>query len=172
MKFFVVSDIHGDSYWAAKAVETFEAEHADRLVLLGDILYHGPRNDLPGHYAPKDVIGILNPLADKILAVRGNCEAEVDQMVLRFPCMADYIYIVSGEVPFFITHGHLYSPDRLPPLLTPGSVFISGHTHVTEDLMRDGIRFMNPGSPSIPKENSRPSYIIIEDGQARLKEFD
>lgn len=171
MKFLVVSDIHGDKLWAQRAVDAMKEENADRLVILGDILYHGPRNDLPDNYLPKQVIEILNPHADKILAVRGNCEAEVDQMVLKFPCMADYIYIVSGETPFFLTHGHLYSPDNLPALLSEGSVFVSGHTHVTKDYVKDGIRFMNPGSPSIPKENSRPSYIVIEDGNATLKEF-
>lgn len=171
MKFLVVSDLHGDEYWAAKAAEAFRGEGADRLVLLGDILYHGPRNDLPGNYAPKKVIEILNPLADKILAVRGNCEAEVDQMVLKFPVMADYMYIVSGDVPFFMTHGHLYSPDNMPPAVTEGSVFVSGHTHITYDYIKDGVRFMNPGSPSIPKEGSKPSYIVIEDGKAELKEF-
>ncbi len=171
MKFFVVSDIHGDSFWAQKAVDAMKAENADRLVLLGDILYHGPRNDLPAHYEPKKVIEILNPLADKILAVRGNCEAEVDQMVLKFPCMADYIYLVSGDTPFFLTHGHIYSPEKLPAVLSEGSVFISGHTHVTKDYVVGKIRFMNPGSPSIPKENSIPSYIVIDDGDAVLKEF-
>lgn len=171
MKFFVVSDIHGDALWAQRAVEAFREEKADRLVLLGDILYHGPRNDLPPHYEPKKVIEIFNGYADRILAVRGNCEAEVDQMVLKFPCMADYMYLVSGDVPFFITHGHLYSPDSLPPAVGKGTVFISGHTHVTKDYEKDGVRIMNPGSPSIPKENSKPSYIIIEDGNAVLKEF-
>ena len=172
MRFLVVSDIHGDSYWAQRTITLFEKINADRLILLGDILYHGPRNDLPPHYDPKKVIGIFNQYADRILAVRGNCEAEVDQMVLKFPVMADYMYLVSGDTSFFITHGHLYSPESLPPAVGKGSVFISGHTHVTRDYEKDGVRFMNPGSPSIPKENSRPSYIIIEDGQARLKEFD
>ena len=172
MRFLVVSDLHGDEFWAGRAAEALREEEADRLVLLGDILYHGPRNDLPEHYAPKKVIEILNPLSDRILAVRGNCEAEVDQMVLNFPVMADYMYIVSGDVPFFVTHGHLYNPESLPPVITPGSVFISGHTHVTYDYLKDGIRFMNPGSPSIPKMGSKPSYIVIEDGNAVLKEFD
>ena len=171
MRYIVVSDIHGDEYWAGRIVKAMADENAGRLVILGDILYHGPRNDLPKDYAPKKVIEILNPLADKILAVRGNCEAEVDQMVLKFPCMADYIYLVSGDVPFFLTHGHKYNADALPAVVSEGSVFISGHTHVTEDYVKDGIRFMNPGSPSIPKEDSRPSYIIIEDGKAELKEF-
>ncbi len=171
MRFLVVSDIHGDSYWAQRAVDAFKAESADRLVLLGDILYHGPRNDLPAHYEPKKVISILNELADKIICVRGNCEAEVDQMVLKFPCMADYVYLVSGDVPFFLTHGHTYNSDNLPAFVSEGTVFVSGHTHITQDLVIDGIRFMNPGSPSIPKEGSIPSYIVIEDGNAVLKEF-
>lgn len=171
MKFFVVSDIHGDSYWAKKAVDTYVSEGADRLVLLGDILYHGPRNDLPENYNPKKVIEILNGYADKIIAVRGNCEAEVDQMVLKFPCMADYAYIVSGDKMFFLTHGHLYDKATLASYISDGTTVLSGHTHITVDETRDGIRFMNPGSPSIPKEGSKPSYIVIEDGRAELKEF-
>ncbi|MBQ7274605.1 MAG: phosphodiesterase [Clostridiales bacterium] len=171
MKFFVVSDIHGDSYWAQRAVDTFVSEGADRLVLLGDILYHGPRNDLPENYNPKKVIEIFNGYADRILAVRGNCEAEVDQMVLKFPCMADYAYIVSGETVFFATHGHIYNEQTLQAYISKGTVVLSGHTHVTVDEVRNGIRYMNPGSPSIPKEGSKPSYIVIDDGQAVLKEF-
>ena len=171
MKFFVVSDIHGDSYWAQRAVDTFVSEGADRLVLLGDILYHGPRNDLPENYNPKKVIEIFNGYADRILAVRGNCEAEVDQMVLKFPCMADYAYIVSGENVFFATHGHIYNEQTLQAYISKGTVVLSGHTHVTVDEVRNGIRYMNPGSPSIPKEGSKPSYIVIEDGHAKLKEF-
>ena len=171
MKFLVVSDIHGDSYWAERVIRLMQSECADRLVMLGDILYHGPRNDLPAHYEPKRVIEILNEYKDKILAVRGNCEAEVDQMVLGFPVMADYIYVVSGTTPFFLTHGHTYNEDNLPALISEGTVFISGHTHVTKDIVKNGIRFMNPGSPSIPKDGSKPSYVIIEDGQATLKEF-
>ena len=172
MKFLVVSDIHGDSYWAERVAGLMHKEQADRLVILGDILYHGPRNDLPSHYEPKKVIEILNNISDRILAVRGNCEAEVDQMVLKFPVMADYIYLVSGQTTFFFTHGHIYNEDSLPALIAEGTVFVSGHTHVTKDVIKNGIRFMNPGSPSIPKEGCKPSYIIIEDGKAELKEFD
>ena len=171
MRFFVVSDIHGDCYWAGKAIEAFRREDADRMILLGDILYHGPRNDLPENYDPKKVIGMLNGIADKIIAVRGNCDTEVDQMVLKFPIMADYIYLVSGDTVFFITHGHHYGPDNVPAGLTEGTVLLSGHTHVVTDYVKDGIRFLNPGSPSIPKQDTKPSYIIIEDGDVKVKRF-
>ena len=168
MKIFVASDIHGDAEVCEKVIRKYREEKADKLLLLGDLLYHGPRNDLPSGYAPKKTIKLLNNIKDEILAVRGNCDTEVDQMVLQFPIMADYIYIISGEVPVFATHGHHFSPDNLPAL-AKGSVFLSGHTHITVDEMRDGIRIMNPGSPSIPKADSVPSYIIIEDGELTLK---
>ena len=177
MKYLVASDLHGDSYWTERVIEAFKNENADRLVLLGDILYHGPRNDLPAHYDPKKVISLLNPMASSILAVRGNCDAEVDQMVLKFPIMSDYIYLVSGDKTFFATHGHTINPEKLPVFLPEGAVLLAGHTHVTADkeiaVAETGAsyRYMNPGSPSIPKENSTPSYILIEDGSAVLKPF-
>lgn len=175
MRFLVASDLHGDSYWTERVIEAFRNENADRLVLLGDILYHGPRNDLPEHYEPKKVISLLNPLASSILAVRGNCDTEVDQMVLNFPILADYIYLVSGKTTFFVTHGHNYGPDRLPVSMPADSVLLAGHTHVvcdkevTDSNTGLSVRYMNPGSPSIPKEGSVPSYILIEDGNAVIK---
>lgn len=172
MKYMAASDIHGDFYWATRVVEAFEKENADRLVLLGDILYHGPRNDLPASYAPKKVIPLLNGISDKIIAVRGNCDAEVDQMVLDFPITADYEQIESGGKVFFLSHGHIYMPGKFPEGMPEDAVFLSGHTHVVKDEIVDGIRCMNPGSPSIPKENSAPSYIIIDGGEALLKKFD
>jgi len=171
MKIMVASDIHGDFSWAQKVIDKFEELEADKLLLLGDILYHGPRNDLPADYAPKKVIELLNSYADRILCVRGNCDTEVDQMVLKFPIMADYIYLVSGQTVFFATHGHHYNPDNLPPCLGDGDVLLCGHTHVACDEMREGFRYMNPGSPSIPKEGTPPSYIVIEDGKAELFAF-
>ena len=171
MRYMVASDIHGDFYWASRVTETFEKERADRLVLLGDILYHGPRNDLPEGYAPKKVIPLLNGMADRIIAVRGNCDAEVDQMVLDFPIMADYKQIGSGGRTFVLSHGHIYMPGKFPEDMPEGAVFLSGHTHVVKDMIVGGVRCMNPGSPSIPKENSAPSYIIIDDGEALLKKF-
>ena len=163
MKLVIASDIHGSAHWCGKLMEIIEAEQPDKLILLGDLLYHGPRNDLPQDYAPKQVIPMLSQYADRILAVRGNCEAEVDQMVLPFPCMSDYAVLAADGFTFYLTHGHLHTPDKLPPL-TPGTVFLSGHTHVKLDEIRQGIRCLNPGSVSIPKDGSH-SCIVYENGQ-------
>ena len=176
MKFFVASDIHGDSYWAKRVIDAFIVSKADKLVLLGDILYHGPRNDLPSHYEPKKVIELFNAIADKIIAVRGNCDTEVDQMVLKFLIMADYIYLVDEGQVFLVTHGHIYNPYDKPEAMPDGGTLLMGHTHVAKDIMfkaEDGktFRYMNPGSPSIPKEDTKPSYIIIENGKAELVSF-
>ena len=162
MKLLIASDIHGSAFWCEKLMNIMKREKPDKLILLGDLLYHGPRNDLPEGYAPKQVISMLNDHADKILAVRGNCEAEVDQMVLSFPCMAEYFQIPVDGVLFYLTHGHHKSPDRLPSL-SEGSVFLSGHTHVKMNEVRQGIRCLNPGSVSIPKDGSH-SCLLYEDG--------
>ena len=166
MKLLIASDIHGSAYWCRKLMELIDAENPDKVILLGDLLYHGPRNDLPKEYCPKEVIPMLSSLKEKILAVRGNCEAEVDQMVLPFPCMADYAMVETGEQTFYLTHGHLHGPDKLP-VLQAGTVFLSGHTHIKIDQMVDGIRCLNPGSVSIPKDGSN-SCLIYEDGQFRF----
>ena len=163
MKLIVASDIHGSAYWCGKLLELVEREQPDKLILLGDLLYHGPRNDLPRDYAPKAVIPMLSGLKDRIIAVRGNCEAEVDQMVLPFPCMADYAQLLAEGTLFHLTHGHHQSPEALPPL-PEGSVFLSGHTHVKRDEIIGGIRCLNPGSVSIPKDGSN-SCLIFEDGK-------
>ncbi|MBR4291210.1 MAG: phosphodiesterase [Oscillospiraceae bacterium] len=166
MKLLIASDIHGSAYWCRKLMEMIEAEQPDRVVLLGDLLYHGPRNDLPREYAPKEVIPMLSSIKEKILAVRGNCEAEVDQMVLPFPCMADYAMIEADGQTVYLTHGHLHSPEKLPPL-QPGSIFLSGHTHIKLDKTVDGIRCLNPGSVSIPKDGSH-SLLVWEKGEFRF----
>lgn len=166
MKLLIASDIHGSAYWCRKLMETIESEQPDRIILLGDLLYHGPRNDLPKDYAPKEVIPMLSSLKEKILAVRGNCEAEVDQMVLPFPCMADYALLEADGLTFYLTHGHLHNPDRLPPL-QPGTVFLSGHTHIKMDEIRNGVRCLNPGSVSIPKDGSH-SFLICDNGTFRF----
>ena len=163
MKLLIASDIHGSAYWCGKLLELARQEQPDKLVLLGDILYHGPRNDLPREYAPKKVIPMLSDWADKILCVRGNCEAEVDQMVLPFPCMATYSQLLVDGKTFFLTHGHHYHPDALPTL-REGDVFLYGHTHVKLDEMSQNIRCLNPGSVSIPKDGSH-SCLIYENGE-------
>ena len=166
MKLIIASDIHGSAYWCRALMAVAEREQPDKLVLLGDLLYHGPRNDLPREYAPKAVIPMLSDWKDRILAVRGNCEAEVDQMVLPFPCMADYALLELDGVTCYLTHGHHFGPDALPPL-TPGSILLSGHTHVKMDELRGGIRCLNPGSVSIPKDGSH-SFLIFENGEFRF----
>ena len=166
MKLVIASDIHGSAYWCGRLCELIEQENPDRIVLLGALLYHGPRNDLPRDYAPKQVIPMLSALKEKILAVRGNCEAEVDQMVLPFHCMADYALLDCGGISMYLTHGHHANPDALPPL-PEGSVFLSGHTHVKLDKIVDGVRCLNPGSVSIPKDGSH-SCIIFENGEFRF----
>ena len=171
MKLMFASDIHGSAYYCRKMLEAYRMEKAERLVLLGDILYHGPRNDLPREYAPKEVIAMLNPLKEEIYAVRGNCEAEVDQMVLEFPVLADYSLILADKVCFYATHGHVYNEKHLPPLKN-GDVLIHGHTHVLRAEEKDGYFLLNPGSISIPKEGNPPSYGIYEDGVFTIKGFD
>ena len=160
MKLIIASDIHGSAFWCQKLMEIIEEKDPDKVILLGDLLYHGPRNDLPKDYAPKQVIPMLSSLKEKIIAVRGNCEAEVDQMVLPFPCLADYAQLLIDGKTFYLSHGHHASPDNLPPL-EAGSIFLSGHTHVKLDEVRNGIRCLNPGSVSIPKDGSH-SILIYE----------
>ena len=163
MKLLIASDIHGSAYWCGRLMEAVDREQPDKLILLGDLLYHGPRNDLPRDYAPKQVIEMLSARKEKIMAVRGNCEAEVDQMVLPFPCMADYGAILQEDKTIYLTHGHLWNPEKLPPLES-GSIFLSGHTHVKMDKMVGGVRCLNPGSVSIPKDGSN-SYLLYENGE-------
>lgn len=172
MKYFVISDIHGSSLYLDKALKAFDLEQADQILILGDILYHGPRNDLPLGYAPKEVISMLNPLKEKIIAVRGNCEAEVDQMVLDFSCMDDYKIIDLGFKKIFMTHGHLYNINKMPPI-EKGDILLHGHTHIPAwtKYGNDNL-YLNPGSITIPKENSKHSYMIIEDHKVSWKDLD
>ena len=158
MKLVIASDIHGSAFWCRKLLEVIEEVQPERILLLGDLLYHGPRNDLPRDYAPKQVIPMLSRYTDRILCVRGNCEAEVDQMVLPFPCMADCALFSADGLTMYLTHGHHHNPDNLPPLAA-GSVFLSGHTHVKLDTEKNGIRCLNPGSVSIPKDGSHSCIV-------------
>lgn len=175
MKLVVASDIHGSALWCGRLMERIEAESPDKVVLLGDLLYHGPRNDLPMGYAPKQVFAMLNGIADSVVAVRGNCEAEVDQMVLEFPCMADYAIVMDGTRQLWCTHGHLWGPENLPPM-PDGSVFLYGHTHVkcNEQVANPhgegSIQLLNPGSVSIPKDGMN-SYAVYEGGAFELREL-
>lgn len=172
MKWMIASDLHGSAYYCRKMLEAFEREGADRLFLLGDLLYHGPRNDLPREYAPKEVIPLLNGKKEKLLCVRGNCDAEVDQMVLEFPVLADYAVLPVGQRLIYATHGHIYHVKNLPPL-APGDVLLHGHTHVpawTE--FGQGNLYLNPGSVSIPKENSPHSYMTLEGNTIQWKELE
>ncbi len=167
----MASDIHGSSLWCGGLLEAFGREEPDRLLLLGDILYHGPRNDLPEGYDPKAVIAQLSGIKERILAVRGNCDTEVDQMVLPFPIMADYCIILLAGLAVYATHGHRFNPDSPPPL-AKGDVLLYGHTHVPACEERDGILYMNPGSVSIPKENSPRGYMMLEDSAFSWKTLD
>ncbi len=171
MKLMIASDIHGSSYYCRKMVETYVKEKADKLILLGDILYHGPRNDLPREYAPKEVLSLLNGIKEEILCVRGNCDTEVDQMVLEFPIMADYAILYSENRMIYATHGHKYNEDSLPPLKN-GDILMNGHTHVPKFVEYKDYIYINPGSVSIPKENSPNSYMILEEGAFIWKELE
>lgn len=172
MKLMFASDIHGSFYYADKTVRAYKNEKAEKLILLGDILYHGPRNDLPKDYEPKKVIALLNDIKDEILAVRGNCEAEVDQMVLDFPVMADYCTMFVNGRMWFITHGHKYNTSN-PPMLKKGDLLIHGHTHIQAvEEQKEGYIYINPGSVSIPKNGNKNSYMIYEDGKFQIKDFD
>lgn len=171
MKFLIASDLHGSAYYTRLLTEAFSREGADRLILLGDILYHGPRNDLPRDYAPKEVAALLAPLKDRILCVRGNCDAEVDQMVLPFPILADYAVMPVGERLCYLTHGHVYN-DKNPPPLAPGDILLHGHTHVPVCREETAYVCMNPGSTSIPKDGSWHGYMTLENGLFRWKDFD
>ena len=171
MKLMIASDLHGSAYYTRKLLDSYEKEQPDKLILLGDILYHGPRNDLPRDYAPKEVIAMLNPLAHKILCVRGNCEAEVDQMVLDFPVLADYAVLFEQGKTIYVTHGHLFSEDK-PPKLSAGDVLLCGHTHVPKCAEHDGWWYLNPGSVSIPKNNSWHGYMTLEEGSFLWKDLD
>ena len=163
MKLMIASDIHGSAFYCRELLAAFEREQADKLLLLGDILYHGPRNDLPKEYAPKEVIALLNAMKNKILCVRGNCDTEVDQMVLEFPILADYCVLYAEGRMIYATHGHSFSMQSLPPLQT-GDILLHGHTHIPAwvEFGEDNL-YLNPGSVSIPKEGSSHSYMVLED---------
>ena len=170
MKLLIASDIHGSALYCRQLLDAADREQPDRILLLGDLLYHGPRNDLPDGYAPKEVISLLNDRRAQLFCVRGNCEAEVDGMVLEFPVLADYALLCDGKVSFFATHGHLYNAQNPPPLKT-GDILLCGHTHVPAFEKHGNFTYINPGSVSIPKENSSRGVIIYENGVFTRKDL-
>jgi len=171
MRFMIASDIHGSAYYCKKLLEAYKKEKAERLFLLGDILYHGPRNDLPREYNPRAVISMLNEMKEEILCIRGNCDTEVDQMVLEFPILADYAVLPIGERLLYATHGHVYNKEN-PPKMKKGDILLNGHFHVPAFEALEHFLYMNPGSVSIPKENSDHSYMILEDNTFIWKNLD
>lgn len=170
MKLMIASDIHGSSYYCRKMIEAYHREEADRLLLLGDLLYHGPRNDLPRDYNPKEVISMLNAIKNELLCVRGNCDTEVDQMVLDFPILAEYCLLELDGRTIFATHGHNFNPDNLP-MLKEGDILLNGHTHIPANQNMGTYIYMNPGSISIPKEGSAHGYMIY-DGKFSWRSLD
>ena len=170
MKLLIASDLHGSAHYTELLLAQYAREQAERLVLLGDILYHGPRNDLPERYAPKEVIAMLNPLAKQILCVRGNCDCEVDQMVLSFPVLADYGFLLLDGRTVYLTHGHVINKDKPLPF-AEGDILLHGHTHVPACEDCGGFWYLNPGSVSIPKNNTPHSYMTYENGVFQWKDL-
>lgn len=171
MKLMFASDIHGSAIWCERLLSAYRREGAERLCLLGDILYHGPRNDLPEGHDPKRVIALLNSVKDELLCVRGNCDTEVDQMVLEFPVLAEYALILADGRTFFLSHGHHHNPENLPPLKT-GDVLINGHTHILSAGMVNGIHCLNDGSVSLPKMGNPRSYMVYENSEFIIRTMD
>ena len=172
MKLLICSDIHGDLDSTERVLRAYETEGADKLVILGDILYHGPRNDLPPTYAPKKVISLLNDNREKILAIRGNCDTEVDQMVLSFPILADYAYLYLDGLSVLVTHGHNFNTQNPPPMRA-GEILLHGHTHIIAcDAFGDGNYYLNPGSAALPKCDNPRSYMTYENRTFTVKDFD
>ena len=163
MKIIFASDIHGSAHWAKELLDVFHHENADKLVLLGDLLYHGPRNDFPDDYSPKKVFTMLNEIKDKILCVRGNCESEVDQMVLEFPIISEHSTVFADGIALHMTHGHKYNPQNPLPA-KKGDVVLFGHIHLVVDEVVGGVRYINPGSISIPKDDNGHGYMLFENG--------
>lgn len=171
MKLVFVSDIHGSLYYAKKGVEAFEKENGDQLILLGDEMNHAPKNPFPKEYNPLEVANVLNKYKNKIIAVRGNCDSEVDQMLLEFPMMADYAILYVEGRRIFVTHGHIYNENILPPLAL-GDVLIHGHTHLPVAKKLGDNYILNPGSCAIPFENHPNTYGVLENDTFYIKTFD
>ena len=163
MKIVIASDLHGSAKYTEELLSFYKNQSAEKLILLGDLLYHGPRNALPDGYDCKSTAELLNSFSDEIIAVRGNCDSEVDQMLLDFPMLSDYAVIFDGKTEMFATHGHIYNKDKLPPLKDE-TVLLNGHFHVNELSRNEKFFYVNPGSVSIPKRNMIRSCVVYENG--------
>ncbi len=170
MKLMIASDLHGSAFYCRQLLEAFDREQADKLLLLGDLLYHGPRNPLPEGYDPKAVAALLNARKQQILCVRGNCDGEVDQMMLEFPILAEYCLLSIGKRMVFATHGHHFHENNLP-MLQQGDVLLHGHTHVPALEDQGTYFYANPGSVTLPKQESIRGYLLLEDGVFTLKDL-
>ena len=171
MKYLVCSDIHGSSYYLEKLLNIFNSDNYDKLIILGDVLYHGPRNDLPHMYDCKKVIGMLNNIKDKIICVKGNCDSEVDQMVLDF-MINDYYFFDYNNRRIHLTHGHVYNYDRPFPFMNENDILFYGHFHIPFIMEKDNVLFINPGSISLPKQNSKHSFICLEEDSIKIKDLE
>lgn len=170
MKIFLISDIHGSVFYLKEALKRYKEEAADYIVILGDELYHGARNPLPEQYNPQETAKLLNEYADRIIAVRGNCDSEVDELVLNYPIMSTYSTILYRGRRLFLTHGHIYNEDNLPPL-SKGDVFMYGHIHIPIAKKHEGLYIINPGSITFPKNGSVNSYAILEVDRITIKDL-
>ena len=170
-KFIIASDIHGSAYWCEKLLQVMREENA-KLILLGDLLYHGPRNPFPDGYDPQKVFTMLNAEKENILCVRGNCDSEVDQMVLEFPIRADYAQVYVNAHTLFLTHGHLFNKEILPPL-KKGDLLLNGHFHTpANEILENGVHYLNCGSVALPKEGTPHSYILYDHGTFYFKDLE
>ena len=169
MKIVFFSDIHGVPSTLEKVLEHADSLKADRLVILGDLLYHGPRNGVPDFYDPKKVAELLNARKNDILTVRGNCDCEVDQMMLEFPVLSSYAELSADNRRFFLTHGHVYNAGNLPPV-PDNTIIVHGHTHIPEiTRLEDGIVIFNPGSTSLPKNNHPRTFGVSDNGEITVR---
>ncbi len=171
MKIFFISDIHGSLFYLKKALKRFIEEEASYIIMLGDALYHGPRNPLPQDYNPQEVAILLNEYKDKIIAVRGNCDSEVDQMLIEYPMMADYSIILYNNRKIFLTHGHIYNEDNRPSL-GENDILVHGHTHLPVAKKHNNIYILNPGSLALPKDNNPNSYGLLQDDLFQIKDLE
>ncbi|MBE7087834.1 MAG: phosphodiesterase [Clostridiales bacterium] len=169
MKFLIASDVHGSAYYLNVLLKAFEREKADKLILLGDIYNHGPRNPLPKDYAPMEVAKMLNAIKDKLIVIKGNCDSVVDTMISEFDFVEDLV-LVTVDKTLFLTHGHVYNKDAMPKTHYDGVIYGHFHTGFIENI--NGVTVANAGSISLPKNNTPRSYITVNDGVITLKDLD